>query len=91
MKMYLASLAAGLLVGVVYGLLQIRSPAPPIVALLGLFGILVGEQIVPLARRLGTGHPASLSQLFEDCRHHVLGRLPDRSNAPPPETEARNG
>ena len=50
MKLYLASLGAGLLVGVVYSLLDVRSPAPPVVALIGLLGILLGEQIVPVAR-----------------------------------------
>jgi XapX domain-containing protein len=52
MKPYLLSLAAGLLVGVVYSLLGVRSPAPPAVALLGLLGTLLGEQAVPLAKRL---------------------------------------
>ena len=78
MKIYLASLAAGLLVGVVYNLLQVRSPAPPVVALLGLLGILLGEQVVPLARRLFAGHPASIALVVEDCRNHVFGRLPGR-------------
>ncbi len=30
MKPYLLSLGAGLLVGIVYGLLNVRSPAPPV-------------------------------------------------------------
>ena len=30
--------------GFIYGLLNVRSPAPPYVALLGLLGILLGEQ-----------------------------------------------
>ncbi len=46
MKTYLISLAAGVLIGVIYGLLNVRSPAPPYVALLGLLGILLGEQSV---------------------------------------------
>jgi XapX domain-containing protein len=50
MKLYLISLAAGLLVGVIYGILNVRSPAPPVIALIGLLGILIGEQIVPLAK-----------------------------------------
>jgi XapX domain-containing protein len=50
MRVYLLSLGAGLLVGVVYSLLNVRSPAPPVVALVGLFGILIGEQIMPVAR-----------------------------------------
>ena len=52
MKIYLVSLGAGLLVGVIYNLLGVRSPAPPIVALVGLAGILLGEHIIPLAKRL---------------------------------------
>lgn len=52
MKPYILSLAAGLLVGFVYGLINVRSPAPPVIALVGLFGILLGEQVVPLAKRL---------------------------------------
>ena len=51
MKLYLISLGAGLLVGVIYSLLNVRSPAPPVIALIGLLGILLGEQIVPIAKR----------------------------------------
>ncbi len=40
---YLISLVAGLGVGVIYGLIAVRSPAPPIIALLGLLGMLAGE------------------------------------------------
>lgn len=43
MKMYLLSLGVGLLVGVLYYVLNVRSPAPPIVALVGLLGMVVGE------------------------------------------------
>jgi XapX domain-containing protein len=41
----------------IYGLLDVRSPAPPLVALVGLLGILLGEQVVPAAKRfmLGSG------------------------------------
>jgi XapX domain-containing protein len=46
MKVYLVALAAGLLVGVVYGLLNVPSPAPPVIALVGLLGILLGEQVM---------------------------------------------
>jgi Protein of unknown function (DUF1427) len=35
MRIYVLSLAAGLLVGIICGLLNIRSPAPPVAALLG--------------------------------------------------------
>ena len=49
MKAYAVSLALGLLVGVFYALLKVRSPAPPIIALVGLLGMVVGEQLTPVA------------------------------------------
>src|SRR6195952_913581 len=53
-KPYLVSLAVGLLVGIIYALFQVRSPAPPVIALVGLLGILVGEQLPPLGEQLWT-------------------------------------
>jgi len=41
---YLISLAIGIAVGLAYHFLDFRSPAPPLVALVGLLGM----QIVPL-------------------------------------------
>ncbi len=75
MKAYLLSIAAGLLVGVVYSLLGVRSPAPPMIALAGLLGILLGEQIIPLAQRIMTKDDVAQFVMTE-CRDHVLGRLP---------------
>lgn len=49
---YIVSLAVGLLVGIIYYLLGVRSPAPPTVALIGLLGILIGEQFIPVARHM---------------------------------------
>ena len=43
MKLHLVSAVAGLLVGGLYALMQVRSPAPPLVALVGLCGIYLGE------------------------------------------------
>ncbi len=75
MKVYLISLGAGLLVGMIYSLLGVRSPAPPIIALVGLAGILLGEQIVPIAKRLADR--TELTRFVrEDCSQHVLGTLP---------------
>jgi XapX domain-containing protein len=48
---YLVSVIMGLVVGVVYGLVQVRSPAPPLIALVGLLGMVLGEQAVDLAKR----------------------------------------
>ena len=75
MKMYLVSLGAGLLAGLVYSLLGVRSPAPPIVALVGLAGILLGEQIVPLAKRLAD-RPELVRYFHEDCAPQILGSAP---------------
>lgn len=79
MKMYVLSLGAGLLVGVIYGLLNVRSPAPPVIALLGLPGILIGEQVVPLAKRALGGEGITLSWMREECTPHIFGDLPRRA------------
>lgn len=72
MKPYLLSLGAGLLVGVIYSLLNVRSPAPPAIALIGLLGILLGEQAVPIVKRLVAGAPV-VAFIKSDCAVHVLG------------------
>nr|WP_166367223.1 DUF1427 family protein [Pseudomonas akapageensis] len=59
MKIYLFSLVTGVLVGTIYALLGVRSPAPPTIALVGLLGILLGEQLVPFAKQVGAGHSLS--------------------------------
>jgi XapX domain-containing protein len=48
---YLVSLLMGLAVGVAYGLVEVRSPAPPLIALVGLLGMVVGEQAIDMAKR----------------------------------------
>jgi len=50
MRPFLISLAVGLAVGIFYGLIKVRSPAPPAIALLGLLGMLAGEQVAPMVR-----------------------------------------
>ncbi|MFJ9989320.1 DUF1427 family protein [Pseudomonas putida] len=52
MKPYLLSLGIGVVVGLIYSLTGVRSPAPPVIALLGLLGMLIGEQALPLGKRL---------------------------------------
>ena len=76
LKPYLISLGAGLLVGVVYSLINVRSPAPPVIALVGLLGMLAGEQIVPIAKRLLSSEPVNASFLKQECAPHMLGSLP---------------
>ncbi len=72
MKPYLLSLGAGLLVGLVYSLLGVRSPAPPAIALLGLMGILLGEQALPIAKRLFHGDTA-IAYVKSDRAERVSG------------------
>ncbi|CAN7619338.1 XapX domain-containing protein [Pseudomonas sp. LjRoot277] len=52
---FLISLVIGLGVGLLYGALDFRSPAPPAIALVGLLGMLVGEKLWPMGRQLVTG------------------------------------
>ncbi|TXI06362.1 MAG: DUF1427 family protein [Rhizobium sp.] len=78
MKVYLFSLGAGLLVGVIYNLLNVRSPAPPLIALVGLLGILIGEQILPVGKQLlsGTAFAAACEKSYAIA--HIFGQLPGR-------------
>jgi XapX domain-containing protein len=78
MRVYLLSLGAGLLVGVIYSLLNVRSPAPPAVALVGLFGILMGEQIIPVARHMLDGSHLAAAWRQSHSTSHIFGLLPGR-------------
>jgi len=76
MKPYIVSLALGVLVGVIYALFSVRSPAPPIIALVGLLGILAGEQLPPLVKRLFDSTPTASSWLDHQVKPHMFGELP---------------
>ena len=78
LNQYVIALCTGLLVGVIYAALNVRSPAPPVIALVGLFGILLGEQIVPIAKRITSGQTITVGWLKTACHPHVLGKLPTR-------------
>ena len=76
MRVYLLSLGAGLLVGIIYSVLNVRSPAPPVVALVGLLGILVGEQVIPVAKRMVEGSHIAAAWRQAQCTQHIFGFLP---------------
>jgi len=76
MKPYLLSLAIGLLVGVIYALFNVRSPAPPVIALVGLLGILLGEQLPSLAMKIVPSDAVPVSWLQHQVKPHVFGELP---------------
>jgi XapX domain-containing protein len=81
MRIYLLSLGAGLLVGAIYSFLNVRSPAPPVIALVGLLGILIGEQTMPLFRQVMAGNSINLTWFNQQCRPHLFGRLPQCRDA----------
>ena len=62
MKVLLISFVVGLFVGVFYGVIRVKSPAPPIVALLGLLGMVLGEQFGGwiLTKKVSLTHAASV-------------------------------
>jgi XapX domain-containing protein len=76
MKMYVISLAAGILVGIIYGLLNVRSPAPPAIALIGLLGILLGEQVVPMVAKLIKREPITAAWVKQECIPKITGAEP---------------
>jgi XapX domain-containing protein len=78
MRTYLLSLGAGLLVGIVYSMLNVRSQAPPVVALIGLLGMLIGEQIVPVARHMLDGSHIAAAWRLSHGTPHIFGMLPGR-------------
>ena len=74
MKALLISFVIGLLVGVLNGVIRVKSPAPPIIALLGLLGMVLGEQaggLVPMkniqATNVASAHIVSESQGQQQC------------------------
>jgi XapX domain-containing protein len=78
MRMYMLSLGAGVMVGVFYSLIEVRSPAPPLVALVGLLGILFGEQIIPVGKQMWAGSALSAAWRESSCTSHIFGMLPGR-------------
>ena len=90
MKLYIVSAAVGVLVGLIYGLLNVRSPAPPVVALVGLLGILAGEQLVPIAKRLLSGEPLTAAWTKQQCAPHIFGQLPSGDATSSPTQEHRS-
>ena len=47
---YFISLSAGLVVGLLYWAFKVQSPAPPLIALTGLLGMVIGEHAIPIVK-----------------------------------------
>ena len=88
MKMYLVSLGAGVLVGVIYSALQVRSPAPPLIAIIGLLGMLFGDQVTPVSRafldRPGFLQMGTRPAPAERAAHHPDGEFGHDDRSVPP-------
>jgi XapX domain-containing protein len=73
MKVLFLSFIVGLGVGVLYGLIRVKSPAPPIVALLGLLGMVLGEQFGTWiqTKKLDVSRAASICLVGERYDHQL--------------------
>jgi XapX domain-containing protein len=71
MKALLISFVVGLVVGVAYGVIRVKSPAPPIVALVGLLGMVLGEQAGGwlVAKKMQATNVGSVYVLTEPKNH----------------------
>ncbi len=77
MKVLVVSFAVGLFVGVLYGVIRVKSPAPPIVALLGLLGMVLGEQLGGwiLMKKVNVTHAASVCLVGKHWDQHPSGQV----------------
>jgi XapX domain-containing protein len=75
MKAVLVSFAVGLMVGVAYALLRVKIPAPPLVALAGLLGMVWGEQIIErfLEKRGADSHISSSQNAYSGVTTSMKG------------------
>ena len=80
MKVLFISFVVGLGVGVLYGLIRVKSPAPPIVALLGLLGMVLGEQLGTWVhtRDVNVSQAASVCLVGQSYDHPLQGEAHDR-------------
>jgi XapX domain-containing protein len=77
MKALFLSFVVGLFVGVLYGVIRVKSPAPPIIALLGLLGMVLGEQAGEwlLAKRAQATHAPSSHIISERNQQRPTSNL----------------
>jgi XapX domain-containing protein len=77
MKVLLMSFGVGLFVGALYGVIRVKSPAPPIVALLGLLGMVLGEQLGSWiqTKRVDVVHSASGCLVTKNWAHETKPSL----------------
>ena len=71
MNPMMISLGAGVVVGLFYALLCVRSPAPPAVALVGLLGMIIGSQLIAQLQPHGQA-----SSLFSHSKPYTVAYAP---------------
>jgi XapX domain-containing protein len=78
---YLISLGVGFVVGLAYWLLKVQSPAPPLIALAGLLGMVLGEHAIPMAKTQFFAEKVSAQAASQDkpCELVATGKVNDRS------------
>jgi len=81
MKALFLSFIVGLCVGAIYGLIRVKSPAPPIIALLGLLGMVIGEQVGTWtqAEKLDVSRAAAVCLVGERYDRHPSGPMIQRN------------
>ena len=86
MKVLVVSFAVGLFVGILYGLIRVKSPAPPIVALVGLLGMVLGEQVGVwiLAKKISLKQSASVCLV---AKHWDMPAATQTAVQPQPDTD----
>ena len=82
MKVLFLSFVVGLGVGVLYGLIRVKSPAPPIVALLGLLGMVLGEQLGVWVHTKKLDVPRAAAVCLVDESHHSAASVQSAFSAP---------
>jgi XapX domain-containing protein len=58
-------------VGFLYWLFKVQSPAPPLIALTGLLGMVVGEHAIPIVKAHFFAGPVAESHADTSARHPV--------------------
>jgi XapX domain-containing protein len=77
---YVISLGVGFGIGLVYWLLKVQSPAPPLVALAGLLGMVLGEHAVPIVKAQFFAQAPTV-QIVEQAEDPTAPKITVASNA----------
>ena len=68
---YLISLGVGMGIGLIYWLLKVQSPAPPLIALAGLLGMVLGEHAIPVVKAQLFAQTPTVEVTQSDKEHHA--------------------